>query len=378
MAMFARLTGFTSAHYRSRLFVSVVFLFTVTFLFQSSAGASSETPRLWVWSEFSAPAQVEASFDALAATKTGLLLAVFDHQLQSVDRPEVSSFISLMKKAKEKGVRVRPWPLLHSSDGYWPNAWNLPQYIDFVEEMLKQMKAQGVTPEMISIDLEPPRELTLELQSYLQKFKLKAALRFLRKKRAECPWEERRDMMRTWVHSLQERGIKVHAVVQSFILDDLVVGHQQFQRSTGVIFEGVKWDYISAMVYRPEFINMVGKIKADIVYSYAATLRKHFGRSAAIDLGEVGDLEYPFPIKGYHSVKPLLEDVHAATLAGLSNVHVYSMEGIQSQGDLQEWTTKINATLPPSESEDSALKRWSTSWKTRWLRGFLQWMIKKI
>ena len=240
------------------------------------------------------------------------------------------------------------------------------------------MQAAGVQPEMLSVDLEPPRDLSLELQSLLQKFKIKDALRFLRSKQKDCPWDERRELLRTWVHSLQERGIKMHAVIQSFILDDVVVAHQQLQRSTGVIFEGVKWDTVSVMVYRPEVINMAGNISADVVYSYAATLRRFFGRDSAVDVGEVGDLEYPFPVKGYHSVAPLLEDIHAAGLAGLTHFHIYSMEGIQSQGDLQEWVAKLNAAIPPVGSEDQGLKRWTTSLKTKWLRRLLQWLIRKI
>lgn len=370
--MFMRGTSRVFARY-----LAVLIFISVCDCFQD-ASAAGPSPRLWVWSEFAAPEQVDASLDVLAATNTGLLLAVFDHELQSVDRPDIPSFIHLMKKAKEKGVSVRPWPLLHSAKGYWPNAWNLPEYIDFVEELLKQLKAHGLTPEMISVDLEPPRELTLELQSLMQKFKLKAALRFLREKRVECPWDKQRETMRTWVHSLQERGIKVHAIVQAFILDDVIVGRQQLQRSTGVIFEGVKWDYVSAMVYRPEFIGMVGKIYADVVYSYGATLRKFYGRESGLDLGEVGDLEYPFKIRGYKEIRPLLDDVHAATLAGLTNFHIYSMEGIQTQGDLQSWTTKLNAAIPAPDAEDQGLKRWSTKWKTNWVRSLLQWSIRKI
>ena len=102
--------------------------------------------------------QIERALPDLRARKLALFVAV------KADHPDYAGFSRLCTRARAQGVEIRPWLLLRQEQGYWFNKWNVPQSEAFVREFLAQMRKRGVRPDWLIFDVEPPADLTGEME----------------------------------------------------------------------------------------------------------------------------------------------------------------------------------------------------------------------
>jgi hypothetical protein len=314
----------------------------------TSLTAHAEPVSYSVWSEFTSYADVLGELPGLCRSGTGLFLAVHDGDW---DAP---SFTELWREAAACGIPLRAWLLLKPGDGYWVSSRNIAETESIVSRFLEAMDDRGLDVPWITFDLEPSPEFQRDLIAKMKKFAFARILKELRESRSELAPAVAR--LATLVDSLHERGIRAHAVTMPFVLDDLEAGDTRLEGALGIPFSGVPWDEASFMVYRPEFQRILGKITPRIVYDYALKARRLLGERATIDLGEVGTVGYPDPAPGYLDPRELESDVSAALAAGVSEIHVYSLDGILQQGGTGKWLGPASAKKPRASLGASLLE----------------------
>ncbi len=279
--------------------------------------------QLALWSEFVPFEQVRAQLPIFEAQGLSLNLAIRDGEWE---RPELEA---LWREAGARGVEIRAWLLLSREEGYWPNKWNAPRFEALVRRFLARMDDKHLPVFWLIFDLEPPPELMKELSRQLAKGQVGRALATLRRSSESAPLQPAVARFAALVEELHARGIRSHAVTTPMALHDLgAAPGPKVQSALGLPLEGVPWDLVSFMVYRPEYRRLVGELGPDIVYRYARDARRHFGSRVAIDLGEVGHVSFPEPFEGYVEPRLLGEDVSAVLAAGITQVQVYSLDGM--------------------------------------------------
>jgi hypothetical protein len=239
---------------------------------------------------------------------------------------------------------MRPWLLLSQEHGYWANKWNAPETESFVWTFLAELAHRGLSTEWVTLDLEPPKPFYDDLQEKLQNFDIKGAWDQLVKSIADGSYTGAQAQYMNLVDQLHAHQIKVHAVTVPMVLHDLRTGNPGFQTSFGVPVQGVRWDQISFMAYRQQYLKLMGGVGPYLVYFYARRAKAFYGDRAGLDLGLAGQFD---DSSGYTDPADLQAD-YAATLAGgVNEIHVYSLDGLINQKDIGPWLTLPEAVEAP-------------------------------
>jgi hypothetical protein len=277
-----------------------------------------------VWSEFIPYMEVELKLTELKSRNLSLNLAFFE------DKSSYDELAHLLQKAHDLGVEVRPWLLLSEEHGYWFNKWNFEFAKNFTQEFLAEMKKRNVQVPWLIFDLEASPDLTIILEEALSKKDFIKVLNTLKKSSEEGAISTAQQKFTLLVEALHSQDVKVMAVVSNFILHDSI--HQQIESAFGLPVSGVPYDEIAVMAYRAEFQKNYGRISPGIVREYARKAKARFGELASIGLGEVGHVSYPREFQGYANPSNLHEDLLACDELGISNVSIYSLDGMQDEG----------------------------------------------
>jgi hypothetical protein len=309
-----------------------------SFAFAGAYAGASAGPELAVWSEFVPYAQVTAVLPHVAREGLSLFLAVRDAALDDPD------FYATWTLAQALGVPIRPWLLLSEADGYWTNKWNADKSVALVHRFLDAMDAHGLSTDWVTLDIEPPPTFDRELTAELQKHDFTGVWKTLTTAAKSGDYYGARKQLRDLVDELHARGIRAHAVTTAFVIHDLANREFKVQNAMGTPVQGVPFDEVSFMLYRNDFIQMLGNVSNDIVYRYTQLARAHYGEHTGVDLGEVGLVQFPTPHQGYSSPAPLNDDYAATRAAGVEKIHVYSLDGI----------------YPEFASDSDCLSRWFT------------------
>jgi hypothetical protein len=305
---------------------------------------------LAVWSEFLPFAVVEAQLPALKARGCMLFVAIKPEHIGS------PALLSLWRAAKAQGVPIRPWLLLAPGAGYWANKWNASQVRAHVHLFLDDLKSNGLSTEWVTLDVEPPATLTKQLGTSLSHFDLVAARRALVDSSHSASLFEARASYQQLVDELHQAGVKLHAVTSSSVLDEPDSGQYRMQSALGTPIEGVAWDEVTFMAYRPEFEKLVGGLGADLVYRYAIDAKRMFGDRAGMDVGEVGSPGYPVPSPGYTDPAQLQADLAAVRAAGIGRADIYSLDGMVQLGGVGRWISAPAAARPPRSLKAALLR----------------------
>jgi hypothetical protein len=289
------------------------------------------------WSEWTSYNDLSKKISILKASNTRLHLAIKKDELHEEN---FQKLIVLLKKAESEGVNYWLWPLLSKEEGYWPNQWNIKTYSNYVLDLLNKLKKHKLKPSGISIDLEPPPEKLEKYLLLIQKFKLFELHSFANSSINESLFEKAKKELRILHLKLKQQKITTHIVTTPFLLDEK--NSIRLQKVFGIPLDNLAFDYISFMAYRSEFERLVGEMNSRLVYDYSLQARKVYGNRAGIDLGVVGNIEFPHKLEGYSDPNRLWEDISAAKAAGISSIQVYCLDGIQTE----DWIKDVEPIEP--------------------------------
>ena len=310
-----------------------------------SVASEVSRAQLALWTESTPFTELERRLPEFKNEQISLHVAVHESDRVSED------FIHFYRKAQTLGVQVRPWLLLTKAHGYWINKWNLEFTEKFVRKFISEMHAHGLSVNWLTFDIEPPADLMHQLEKCGKNKDIFALLKNLKESSRNGKILHAQLELKHLVEALQSEGIRVHAVTTPLVLHDLGNQEMRIQSALGVPFQAVPWDEVSFMVYREEYIRMVGEIGGDVVYQYGKLASGYFREKAALDLGEVGSAVYPDIFTGYTHPDQLRTDLQAGLASGISKFHIYSLEGFTSLSgeNLTTWLQVPSAKIPPRD-----------------------------
>jgi hypothetical protein len=289
------------------------------------------------WSEWSSFNNLPQKFDYLKKSKARLHLAIKKDELTDSNFKDLISFL---KKAESEKIQYWLWPLLSKSDGYWPNQWNMSIYSQYVRELVERLEKQNLHPQGISIDLEPPPEKLEKYLKLLQEFKIKELHQFSSDGIDENLFKNASFELSSLYQFLKNKKMVTHIVTTPFLLEPKYT--LRLQKVFGIPIIKDSFDYISFMAYRSEFERLIGEMNSRLVYDYSLKAKEMYGEKAGIDLGVVGNIEFPHKLTGYSDPSRLWEDIAAAKAAGITKIQVYCLEGIHSE----EWLKDVEPKVP--------------------------------
>jgi|SRR5579862_743750 len=322
-----------------------------------TAEVENSFPKLAIWSECVPYPRIEKLVPCINAHGITLFVAVREDELEAFGE---------MWGRLPPETALRPWLLLRREEGYWANKWNLCRIETLVKDLLQTLK--GKPPQWITLDVEPPPCLTEKISTLVGQKDYCGAVRLLRKSSLSRRGKflEAQQRYRQLVQWLHGHHINVHATTTPFVLHD-AKGTYRMQSALGIPIGDVGWDELSFMVYRPEYTRMLKlaqRVSADLVYAYAQRAYAAYGEIAGVDLGEVGTVppcgyspEGQPKLCTYSSPRELDEDYRAAQAAKVQRMHVYSLDGLISQGvdptngaQLTDWFTPPSGEPPRWDS----------------------------
>jgi hypothetical protein len=253
-----------------------------------------------------------------------------------------AGLVDLIDSAGRHGVAVRYWLQL-PDNGIWLNENNVAGFQSFALEFLGWTTANHVAADWLIFDLEPAREDADTLFAAAMSGDLAALVDLLGDRRDPARFEAARQSLSELVDALHARGVRVMAVTLPWIIDDRNDGDTDIQDVFNVPFEGVHWDEVSVMTYRPTFGDIFGiDLPPGYVARYATTVRERFGDRAEVAIGNIGSAGR-FVSPGYHDPGQLTPDVSAALSVGVRRISVFGLDGMVEHGDVDAWLSAARA-----------------------------------
>jgi hypothetical protein len=293
-------------------------------------GCYNEPPEnLAVWSEFLPFAEVQAHLPTLARFGADLYVAVRPDDLGD-------ELAMLFAQAGAAGVEVRAWLQLPES-GVWVNEGSAADFADFAAEFLDFAAANGIKVEWIVFDLEPPFELAEKLREAAAAGGLEELIGLLIDRRDPVRFEAARLVLRQLVDELHGAGLKAMAVTLPWTIDDLEDGDDDLQDLFETPLAGIPWDQVSVIVYRPAMSELLSlPLPAAYVASYGESMRLLFGGNAQLAIGNISTPGL-LVASGYADPFDIALDVSAARSAGITDLSVFSLDGMVLEGGPEVW-----------------------------------------
>jgi hypothetical protein len=305
-----------------------------------------ETDR-GVYSEFLAFAEVEVEMPTLAAHETELYLAIAPHDIGT------GGLESVLLAARRHGVPVRAWLLLPDDDGYWPGEHNLSAFREHVDEFWRWNRKNSLGVERILVDMEPPLEVSNELAAAIEAGRLADAIPILLENRdaeafaaAQVEWA---DAVDEW----HAAGMMVDAVALPHLLDDYGDDDLDIHDMFDSPIDGIDWDELGFLVYQNLYGMPDARLGPDLIRSYGRSAVERHGERASVALGTIGDVGKNTSSIGYADVDSLRADVAAAAAAGVTRVHLFSLDGMREEGGSAVWLDDLELTPSDVEPTDA-------------------------
>jgi hypothetical protein len=307
--------------------------------------ASMEKVTLVVYEEFIPYRVMEQNLYRLAGrAEVGLCPAV------RAEESQTEELESLLKAAAREGVPVNAWLLLPEEDGYWFNEENLAEAREQVFGFLDWIETRGIPLEWIMFDME----LSIDKVRAIEGGGLvDTVIPLLEENVNPAAFQQSTADYARFVSELQQRGYRVTAAAYPFVLDDLKDGDSEIQDAWNTPVTGVGFDEIYFMVYRTSFARLLGVTPGpDLVYQYAGEARREFGTAGIMALGIVGDVGMVSE-EGYTQPADLSVDVAAAYAGGSERVYIYSLDGMLTLENPDDWLD-LSATTPKEPEPEEA------------------------
>lgn len=293
-----------------------------------------------LWSEFLSPEETAARIPALK--ERGIAL------FQNIPSEKIfdNAYGELLRNASCSGLEVRAWLTLPEKDGYWPNEKNAELFSSTAIELARWIRAGNWNINWIVVDMEPDLEMLNKLLASLGSFDIATAVRILVENSDDESYKKAHGIYSAMVEKLHTMGFKVMVTTFPMLLDDLADGDSTIQNLLNIPVDGIAWDQISVMAYSTIFESI---LKTDVpeylVYSYGADAVKYYGDRAAIELGMIGQVGM-ISYEGISDPEVLKKQVGAAKAAGLKDIHAYSLDGIMSFDNRQDFLEMFEARDP--------------------------------
>ncbi len=302
-----------------------------------------------LWSEFLEPEEVIAQIPDLKRHSIGLY-----QNIRNVDIGD-PGFASLFEEASCGGLEVRAWLTLPEEDGYWPNEKNVDLFYSEAVRLAEWIRSSGWAIDWIVVDMEPALQMFTTLIELFEQGDIPGAFNLLFDNRDAAAYAEALVKYADMVDTLHGMGFKVMVVTIPLVLDDVGDDDALIQDVLDIPVHGVPWDQFSFMAYTTTFSRLLGtELSADLVHSYSADADKMYGDKAAIDLGVIahgGMVEG----EGITDVDEVRSQVGAAKMAGLEDIHAYSLDGIVHSDEQDPWYEAFQTPEPTEPPEEESM-----------------------
>jgi len=237
------------------------------------------------------------------------------------------------------GIPIGIWPLLHDADGYWLSTHNAATFMARVDEALAFLAEIPVRT--MAIDLEPPLAISRALNEGDVAGPLIRALFTSMTPAVRSARHEGRARLMALTTSLRARGIETLAAILPPVLLDLDARHRPVQAMLSTPLDPSACDVVCPMMYTTMIAPLFpGRGMAIARHLLALAARRLVARRGTagtsiglgcVGLGKLGDE----PI--YADVAALEADVRAATLAGATDLALFSLEGALGRREPEAW-----------------------------------------
>ncbi|MFC1888347.1 hypothetical protein ACFL4G_01185, partial [Thermodesulfobacteriota bacterium] len=255
-----------------------------------------------------------------------------------------------LRRYTSAGIELALWPLLPDEIGYWPNERNVDSFSAFVQEILDQVRTDGLRLPWIAIDMEPPIYQMDALKGTWGIDRLRTLASLARANRNRPRFEAASDRYRSLLGVIHRAGAKTLVPVLPILSHELTRNGQGLQDLLETPITGIGWDVISLMIYNSMLVGYSGERISWTdarwyLYSTCREMRRALGTRASVSVGllspaKLGDEPY------YEDPDELRPDVQAAVAAGIADIAVYSLEGILGKKDPEAWLKTVARSGP--------------------------------
>jgi len=287
-----------------------------------------------LWPDETGPDVLAEWYPFFAEMKSELYVEVLEEWIFSRD-PGVAR---IFREAHAAGVHVRPYIILPTEDGVYPNEANFEQFFDDVKAFIAWVEEENLPVEWIGVDMETPVQMVLELESYIREFKFLEAFLVLLDHRNPEMFEQSVANYQELVDYCHAHGFNVHVISFPFVLDDYNDEDFHVQDAFDVPVSGVEWDELDFMVYRTMYQDYtLMPFTSDLVYRYALMANKVFGERASVFIGLVLWPGWFDGDNGYQDPAELEADIEAALAGGVRRIHIFYLTGLLAKDDPLAW-----------------------------------------
>jgi hypothetical protein len=238
--------------------------------------------------------------------------------------------LRVVQRARELGLSVGLWPLLHDDRGRWLCAENAAEFAGWIDELLHEVDQRGLSIDALVLDLEPPIAEVKRLTGGRL-----GAIRAWLSRRADP------SIHRAIVATLAARGVPSLAAVT---LPVVVPGGsgRGWQKALGTPIDA-PYDALHPMLYTSLIEGYSrGLLKrADA----RAVLARLAGGASGVSLGAVGTGALGDE-RTYRDVSELADDVAIVRRCGVEDIALFDLSGVLSRPDPERWLDALVHTPP--------------------------------
>jgi len=300
--------------------------------------------KIALWCEFMPYHWVAGDLPLLHKLGLSLNLAIPSHQIGA------KPLHALLREAARLGVEIRAWLLLPDSQGYWPNANNAKSFADTVHRFYDWIEAEKLPLPTLIADLEPALADSLLLKQLLLKRHLPALLKHLHQPERQTRFVQAQSEFNRLIVELHQRGTEAWAVTYPLVVEDALAGNRAFQELLQLPVSGVAWDALSLMTYRSSFRDILGfSVSAQFIEKLFHEARHAFDMPVQAALGVVGTVG-KLSEGGYQDPHELGADCQAARRAGVSEIQIFSLDGMHRALTPHDWINALNHEQKPEKA----------------------------
>lgn len=278
------------------------------------------------------------------ALQQNIILSAIFH-ITNVRTPDTDAWISFLKEAQSRGVKLRISPIVDGYGMYFSTTEAGPQ-LAVLSGFIDLLKAEGVQPCELILDAEGRgNELAQDFIKVIQSASVDSLKAFFNKVPTQAEHAAALQRYHDYISGLHREGWKVGITTLDIVSVDQLDHDNDLERFFDIPLRGVGWDFITYQVYR------AGSVKTSYyVYRIAKLGHDEFGDIAGVDIGIMGVNQLP---EGgdYHSFPEWRQDVLATRAAGINPDLVvgFRLELVNTPKDnMARWFEETDASPVPA------------------------------